>query len=131
MQETFSSSKLIIFGLIFLFFFSIPVFTIMQIQKADNEKKIKYDLRQLESWAQVYKMKNGNLKGFDDNTEIRMIKIDLVSNTSNPVEINFDDNYQMYCIKAIKNNKAYCIDDTGYLVEDGFDCKPGTGVCKQ
>ncbi|MCK9393180.1 MAG: hypothetical protein WCX30_00620 [Candidatus Paceibacterota bacterium] len=103
----------------------------MQIQKTDNEKKIKYDLRQLESWAQVYKMKNSDFKGFDEDMEIKMIKIDLVAATGNPVEINFDDNYEIYCIKAIKDKKTYCIDDTGDLVEDGTGCKPGTGTCKQ
>jgi hypothetical protein len=131
MQEIFSPSKLIIFGLVFLFFFSIPVFTIMQMQKIDNEKKIKYDLRQLESWAEVYKMKNGNLNGFNDDIEIKMLKIDLAAITGNPAEIYFDNLYEKYCIRATKDNKVYCIDDTGYLGEDGSACTQGVGRCQK
>lgn len=131
MQEIFSPSKLIIFGLVFLFFFSIPVFTIMQMQNIDNEKKIKYDLRQLESWAEVYKMKNGNLKGFNDDVEIKMLKIDLAAISGNSAEIYFDNNYEKYCIKAIKGKTTYCIDDTGYLGNDGSACSQGKGRCIQ
>ncbi|MFA6251837.1 MAG: hypothetical protein WCX74_00300 [Candidatus Paceibacterota bacterium] len=129
MQEIFSPAKLIIFGVVFLFFFSIPILTIMQMQKIDNEKKMKYDLRQLESWAEVYKLKNGNLKGFNDDIEIKMIKIDLTAISGNPVEINFDNDFQKYCIKAKKSDKTLCVDDTGYLGEDGSVCTQGVGRC--
>jgi len=129
MQEIFSPAKLIIFGVVFLFFFSIPVLTIMQMQKIDNEKKIKYDLRQLESWAEVYKLKNGSLKGFSDDIEIKMLKIDLTAISGNPVEINSDDDFQKYCIKTKKSDKEFCIDDTGYLGEDGSACAQSIGRC--
>ncbi|MCK9578408.1 hypothetical protein M0R01_02870 [bacterium] len=129
MQEVFSPAKLIIFCLVFLFFFSIPVFTIMQMQNIDNEKKIKYDLRQLESWAEVYRMKNGSLKGFSDDVEIKVLKIDLAAITGNPAEIHHDESYSKYCIKAMKGDKVFCIDDTGYLGNDGTACTQGVGRC--
>lgn len=130
-MESFSVAKLIVFGLVFMFFFSIPLFTITQMQKIDNENKVKSDLRQLEAWAQVYKIKSGTFQDFENDVEIRMIKIDIAAMTGKNIEMYFSDNYESFCAKAITSKKnTYCVDDSGYLGKEFEGCVEGVGSCK-
>jgi hypothetical protein len=130
-MESFSVIKLISFGLVFLFFFSIPVLTVTQIQKVDNENKVKYDLRQIEAWAQVYKMKSGTFQDFENDVEIRMLKIDIAAMTGKNIEMHFSEGYQNFCVKANTNkNNTYCVDDSGYLGKENEGCVDGIGSCK-
>lgn len=130
-MEDFSAAKLIIFGVVFLFFFSIPVLTINQIKKVDNENKVKNDFKQIEAWAQIYKIQNGTFEGFENDIEIRMIKIDLIATTGEEMQMFFDDNYNSFCVKARTNkDNVYCIDDSGYMGKDASGCYQGSGRCR-
>ncbi|MDD4409910.1 MAG: hypothetical protein PHW52_04655 [Candidatus Pacebacteria bacterium] len=130
-MENFSPIKLIIFGLVFLFFFSIPIMTITQMQKIDNENKIINDLKQIEAWGQIYRIKNDNFKGFENDIEIRMLKIDLVSTTGKDMEMYFNENFNSFCVKAQTNkNNVFCIDDSGKILKEAPSCFQGSGRCK-
>lgn len=130
-MEDFSPVKLLIFGAVFLFFFSIPIMTINQFQKVDNENKVKNILKQIEAWGQVYSIKNNNYEGFENDIEIRMLKIELVATTGKEMEMYFSDDFNHFCVKAMTNkDNNYCIDDTGQLTRDSAGCARGTGRCK-
>ncbi len=129
-MENFSPVKLVIFGLVFLFFFSIPVLTINQFQKVDNENKIKNILKQIETWGQIYKIRNGSFQGFENDVEIRMLKIDLIATTGGDMNIFFSKDYNHFCIKAVSNkSNTYCIDTSGVLVREPKGCFEGSGKC--
>lgn len=105
--------------------------TITQMQKIDNENKIINDLKQIEAWGQIYRIKNDNFKGFENDIEIRMLKIDLVSTTGKDMEMYFNENFNSFCVKAQTNkNNVFCIDDSGKILKEAPSCFQGSGRCK-
>lgn len=130
-MENFSPIKLIIFGVVFLFFFSIPVLTVYQYQKIDNENRVKNILKQIETWGQIYKIKNGTFQGFENDIEIRTLKIDLIATTGKEMEMYFGLGFDSFCVKASTNkNNVFCIDDSGKLSKESSGCYEGSGKCQ-
>jgi hypothetical protein len=102
---------------VFFIFFFIPILFFRQIKINVENMEIKEGLNNIRLWSDVYKAKNGNYKGIENDPEIKRIML-FINYMGNDCKLFSNDSGNNFCVKAkIKNiimSRNWCVDNTGY-----------------
>ena len=102
-------------GFVVLIVFGISFFTPLVISRmalgVAMDAVIRIELNNIRNWGEIYKLKNGNYGGLNNDKEIKRIGADIKIQGG---RLSLFENKTNYCAKSKLRNGFWCVDDSGY-----------------
>jgi hypothetical protein len=108
--------------IVFLIFALIPIIVSNELRKSGMSLLIREDLGTVRNWGELYRINNGDYRGFGSYFEVTK-KVADIKEKGGRMEVFVDPNGDEFCAKAIlfTSKGGWCVDSRGYsgTVTDG------------
>jgi hypothetical protein len=112
-------------AIVFLIFAAIPIFVSNELRKSGMSLLIREDLGTVRNWGELYRINNGDYKGFGSYFEVAKKAADI-REKGGVMEVFVDVNGDEFCVKATSSsNGGWCVDSRGYSGKVTDGCHSG------